>query len=428
MQTRPPAISSHKSAVLLGCALASLVSAAPVIATTVSLFIVPVSQEFGWDRSQFPLAIMAAAWVGGLCAPLAGRVIDRLGAKTVMLFGIAVFALANVLLAFADGSRLQTYALYMLLGSSSSFSGTIGVTKIISGLFQEGRGKALGVSLGIGVGLGSALTPLLTEFFIHNYGWRAAYVALGAMVFLVAFPAVLFLAPAHTPSPMMASQGNANLPDGLSVGQAARTREFWLLALLIISNGFAAGSISGHWVPMQTERGVAIGLATALLSAFGIVKIAAQIGGGVLLDRIQSPRLALLILVPVLTAAAAFAFGSGPPSIVVAALLFGLGEGAELGLIPYLLGRYFGLRRFGEIAGWMAAASIISAGLGNVGMGRLFDLTGDYQFGLYCAVGYAALAMAAAAGLGPYRYAIMLGAKPDGTVPARPAVAAPFER
>lgn len=391
-------------AILLGCALASMVSAAPVIATTVSLFIVPVSTEFGWDRSQFPLAIMAAAWVGGLAAPIAGRVIDRFGARRVMLVGIVAFALANAAISLADGSRLRTYVLYMILGASSSFSGYVGITKIISAWFEESRGRALGISLGLGIGLGSALTPFLVQFIIQNHGWRAAYQALGVTVFVIGFPAIFFLAPSRAP---VRSISHSHVPGheaGLTAAEATRTREFWLLLLLIVFNGFVAGSISGHWVPVHIERGVSVTLATLLLSAFGMIKIAGQVGGGVLLDRIQTPRTALLILTPLTVAAATFALGAGAQPMIIAALLFGLGEGAELGLVPYLASRYFGLKRFGEIAGWLTAASIISAGLGNLTMGRLFDATGGYQMGLYCAAGCAIAVFLAASALGPYRF------------------------
>ncbi len=153
------------------------------------------------------------------------------------------------------------------------------------------------------------------------------------------------------------------------------------------------------------ERGVSVATAAGLLSAFGLVKVGAQLGGGILLDRIQTPRIALLFLAPVAAGVAIFALADGAPAMTAAALLFGLGEGAELGLLPFLVGRYFGMRRFGEVMGWLLAANIPVSGLANVAMGMLFDVTGDYGAGLVglcCAVTVAVIATAA---LRPYRYA-----------------------
>lgn len=383
-----------------------MVSAAPVIATTVSVFIVPISREFGWGRAEFPLAIMAAAWVGGLAAPLGGRALDRLGTKPVMIAGAVLFGLANIMIAFSDGVRLHTYPLYMLLGAASSFTGTFGVNKIVSVHFPETRGKALGLALGGGVGLGSAITPLLVQHFVQHEGWREAYIALGILVIAVTAPAVLFLTP-NTISPTdAAGDPEAGRAPGLTARQAFRTSEFWLLLGLTIFNGFAAAMISGHWIPMQTERGVSIGLATALLSGFGLIKVFAQLGGGILLDRFQTPKLAMMILVPVFISACAYALAQGPTMVITAALLFGLGEGAELGLLPYLISRYFGVARFAEIYGYFAAAAIISGGLGNVTMGRIYDVTGGYGSGLGVGAALLLLAIAAAAFLGPYRFAL----------------------
>jgi len=396
----------RRAVVLSAGALASMVSAGPMIGGTISLFILPVSREFGWARSVFPMAILGAACVGGLVAPLAGRAIDRLGARSVMLAGLLVFGLAHVLLAFSDGSRLCTFAVYMLLGASSSFSGTIGVTKFISALFHANRGRALGLSVGVGAGLGAAVTPLIAETIIHAEGWRAAYLALGVYVWILAIPVVWFLFPRVD---VKAEPSAVAMPSdiGLSFHEALRTREFWLLLALIVFNGLAVGGITGHWAPIQVEQGVSLAVATGLLSAFGLIKVAAQFAGGVLLDNVQSPKMALVILTPVVLGVALFAFGSGLPALTTASVLFGLGEGAELGLVPYLISRYFGLRRFGEVLGYLSAAFILSSGLSNVLMGWFFDLTGNYRTGLTLATGAVALAAVAASALGPYRFALI---------------------
>ena len=80
-----------------------------------------------------------------------------------------------------------------------------------------------------------------------------------------------------------------------------------------------------------------------------------------MLDRFQTPRLAFLFLVPVCLGILAFAATDNTRIIVLGAVLFGLGEGAENALLPYLAGRYFGLPRLAEVFGYFAAAAIIGA-------------------------------------------------------------------
>jgi MFS family permease len=386
--------------------LASMVSVAPVIATTVSVFIVPISKEFGWGRTQFPLIILVTGVVAAAITPFAGRVLDRFGTKPVMIAGATVFALANVLASFNDGVVWHGYLIYILLGSSGSFTGIFGVNKIVSVWFSKTRGRALGVSIGLGVGLGAALTPLLTQYFIQNGGWRVAYIALGAAVFIVTVPSVLFLTP-NTKSARSDADKSAQDGAQLSIPQVIRMREFWQLIVLAAANAFATGGTMGHWIPIQTGRGMSITLATVLLSSFGLLKMFAQVGGGLLLDRIQTPRVALIFLLPVAVGIIIIAAAHDPSFVVVGAVLFGLGEGAENALLPYLVGRYFGVGRLAEIFGYVAMALIISSSTGLVVMGRIFDVTGGYGAGLWVNTASIVIAIFAAASLGAYRYGLV---------------------
>jgi MFS family permease len=390
---------------LLGGTLISMVSAAPIIATTISVFLMPLSKEFGWGRTQFPVIILTSGLIAGALTPLAGRVLDRVGTKPVMVAGSVVFALGNVLAANGDGVVWHEFLIYMLIGSSASFTGAFGVNKIVSVWFAEGRGRALGLTTGLGVGLGAAMTPLLTQYFVQHGGWREAYYALAAAILLLSVPAVLFLTP-DTRSARAATELPAPDAEGLSIGEVMRTREFWLLMLLTVANGFATGGTMGHWIPIQTGHGLTIGLATALLSGFGLLKIVAQVGGGAMLDRFQTPRLAFMFLVPVTLGIVTVAVTGNPAIVIVGAVLFGLGEGAENALLPYLASRYFGVKRLAEVFGYIAAAMIISGASGNVVMGRIFDVTGSYSVGLWINVASILVSGLAAALLGPYRFAL----------------------
>lgn len=392
-----------RAKILFAAVLAAMVSAAPMLIPA-SLFMLPVSQEFGWSRSVFPMALMASACAGGLASPIAGWLVDRLGARPVMLAGLLALGLSHLALAISDGSLGWTFAAFITLGAASSFSGAIGITRVISVAFSEGRARALASSLGVGAGIGGAITPILSQAAIANYGWRVGYLALGAYAWILAIPAVWLLFPRGRTD--MPQESGSEPSDGLTLRETLRVREFWLLVVLVAFNAVGVGGILGHWSPLLVDRGLTVTAAAGLLSAVGLVKVVGQLGGGWLLDRVQTPRMAPLIIAPVALGVATFAFGTGWAPLAAGSFLFGLGEGAELGLLSYLVSRYFGLRRFGEVLGWLVAISIFINGSSNVLMGALFDMTSSYQKGLYLLTSSLAIALLAAACLGPYRYGV----------------------
>ena len=100
------------------------------------------------------------------------------------------------------------------------------------------------------------------------------------------------------------------------------------------------------------------------------------------------------------------ALGHTISSALIAAPLVGLGLGAEVDLVAYLSSRYFGLRSYGAIFGWIWAVFSVSGGLGAYLMGFGFDKTGSYVvplIGFFCA---AVLATLLVLSLGPYRYRV----------------------
>jgi MFS family permease len=129
---------------------------------------------------------------------------------------------------------------------------------------------------------------------------------------------------------------------------------------------------------------------------------------GYLLDRFFAPRVAAFLFGGVALGVALLGTGHTIWLAYFAALLVGLGIGAEVDIIGYLTGRYFGLRSFGEIFGWIWAVFGVSGGLGAYLMGIGFDKTGSYAVplaGFFCAALGATLLMTR---LGPYRYRVRL--------------------
>ena len=140
---------------------------------TMGLFVVPVTQEFGWSRSEFQLSLLFSTGMGVLTSPLIGLLIHRHGARMVALFGLAGLSLAFLLPAFATGQLWQFYAAYAAMALLGA--GTIPVTwtTAVTTNFHRQRGLALGLVLS-GTGLCAVLVPPAIAWVLTHYGWRVA--------------------------------------------------------------------------------------------------------------------------------------------------------------------------------------------------------------------------------------------------------------
>ena len=128
-----------------------------------------------------------------------------------------------------------------------------------------------------------------------------------------------------------------------------------------------------------------------------------QVPAGYLLDRFFAPYVAVFFFCGSALGIVLFWSGVVGGLAFVAAMLVGLGQGAEFDILPYAISRYFGLRAFGEIYGYTFAAVTLGAAVGPLMMGVSFDATGSYSLAL---ISFAVASFTAAGlmlGLGPYR-------------------------
>ena len=285
-------------------------------------------------------------------------------------------------------------------------------SKVISHWFDKRRGLALGLAMA-GVGLGTLIMPSLAQALIATVGWRQAYVLFGLMVIVVSIPVVgLFLQ--ETPQMMGlqpdgkagARAGGAKPNDqtqGLSCREARHTATFWLMTGAF---SLMAASINGcilHLVPMLTDRGVSAQSAAFAASSFGGALLVGRVGTGYLLDRFFAPHVAACFFFGPALGLSLLWSGAAGGLAFVAAIFVGLGLGAEVDLIAYLVGRYFGLRAFGEIYSCIFAAFVLAGGVGPLLMGSGFDETGSYSSVLGIFVVATLSAVGLVTQLGPYR-------------------------
>lgn len=385
--------------VVLGAVMGLIVGNGPLMQFSFGVFLKPLTDSFGSDRATISGALLVGLVLTGLFTPLAGRLVDRFGVRAVALPAIVLFSIALASLALVPQSPYAFIAMYGLTGIIAAGQTPLPYAKAVAGAFEHRRGLALGVSMA-GVGLGTAIVPQIAQALITAFGWRFAYVGLGAFTFVCAFPAVYaFL---REPLPLSALAA-AQVP-GLTGREALGTKQFWYLAIIFFAVAAASAGTIAHVVPILTDHGVPPQIATSAISTAGLALIAGRLLAGYLLDRIFAPYVALvLFLVPLLGICLIY-FATTPVLAITATVCVGLGLGAEVDLIAFLLSRYLGMRSFGEIYGYLFAVFMLGSGLGPFLMGLSFTRTGSYGTAI---VGFAiglVLASALILLFGPYRY------------------------
>jgi len=151
---------------------------------------------------------------------------------------------------------------------------------------------------------------------------------------------------------------------GMTLGEASRTRQYWLMIITFFLIGFVVQSIILHLVPLLTGRGVSPMRAALAQSVLFLALTTGRLITGWLMDRFFAPRVALAFLIAPIVGIVMLALGVNEWLAVVSALLVGLAVGAEVDVLAYLTGRYFGAKHFAAVYGSFYGIYSLSGGIG----------------------------------------------------------------
>ncbi|WP_324696257.1 MFS transporter [Novosphingobium aerophilum] len=353
-----------------------------VLLAGTGLFMEPLSKEFGWSRSLLSAGPGLATFITAILSPFYGVLIDKLGSRKLALPGLVAVMAATCTFAFANGSKVQWIALWLVFGVLlTSIKSTIW-TAAVASVFDKGRGLALGFTVA-GTALAQAIVPPLGNFLIDEVGWRGAFVWFGlGWGGLSLLLCVLFLYDAHDRAARRGetgvSRGGAHLP-GLTRKEALRSRPLWQVAISTFVVMLLTMGLGIHLFPILTESGMSRTNAAWLSSLTGVAGIIGKLATGALLDRFRPNWIGGLTMG--VTAVTFFlltvAMGS-TAAIVFALLVNGYAAGTKMQICAYLTAGYAGMRSFGAIYGMMSAIVALASGLGPLIAGAIYDYSGGY--------------------------------------------------
>ena len=389
--------------VVFATAASTSYAARPLMSVAVlSVFMVPMTETFGWSRGLFAGAVSLGGVAAVLISPAVGRLIDRYGSGLMLAITSAVAGACATGLS-AVSQPWAFYALYV--PGRAVFAGPLelATSTAVSNWFIRRRSVALAL-LEVTHGTGLAAMPLVAQQLITAWGWRSAWSCLGwytmavgivpALLFMARRPEDMHLEPDPAPRRAGAEEGVSakgaerderrrgvrdTVEHQFTLRQAIHTRAFWVLAVFSASGFMVQAGVSLHQVAHYIHQGLTGPAAAVMASVFA----AAQVPGGLLWSAMtrRLPVRVVLALSGVCVALGAVgtSVSSTFPGGVLSAGVIGAGVGGLHLLLRLAWADYYGRQHLGTIRGITLPAQIGGQAIGPVTAGFVFDATGSYE-------------------------------------------------
>jgi MFS family permease len=349
------------------------------------VFLKPVLNEFGWTRAAISGAYSLNMILAGALGIVAGRLSDKIGPRIVLTVGGILIGLGYLLMSRVT-SIWQIYLFFGVLVSVGEGGMFVPLMSTVARWFVKGRGLVSGIAVS-GVAFGIIVMPLLSNLLISNYSWRTSYIVLGftAIVSIGIVAQFMKRAPnQQRNTEYTAREVSMNTPSlqvrGLSLWEALRTRRFLTACVIFLFFGFGVHTIMVHIVAHATDIGFSPTTAAMVLSITGFVSAGGKIAMGGLGDKIGNRNTVIIICILAALAFLWLRFAGELWMLYLFAIVFGISYGGFSTLQSPLIADLFGLRSHGAIFGSVAFAGSVGSALGSLVAGRIFDITGSYNW------------------------------------------------
>ena len=377
--------------VVLGCACcASFARQGPAVAT-LSIFVVPMTAEFGWSSSEISGAVSLGGVLAAIASPILGPLVDRHGARAMLCCAVLITGVASLLLSLTP-SLLVFYLLFCLARMNFAGPFDLGIYGAVNNWFVQLRPLANSI-ITVALMVGLTAMPLIAHASIERGGWRLGWIAVGATVLVVGFIPT-FLLMSRRPEDLRLSpdgdrargiNGNEKLSfrePTFTRGEAVRTRAFWMLLLFTALGYPVQAGASLHQAPHLLERGLEPTEAAIAVSLFSAVTGVSGFILGIVIRRVGIRR--SLALSGLFLALGCWAMIGIETSIdaYISAIVFGIGLGGLLTIPPIAWADYFGRRNFSSIRSVALTVQVTAQASGPLISGALRDWSGTYVLSL----------------------------------------------
>jgi sugar phosphate permease len=376
------------------CAAAVFIGFAAVGArNSFGVFVVPMSEEFGWSRFTISVAAALGVLVNGVSQPFMGRIFDHTGGRKLMLFSLLVVGCATAMLALTFHILYLAFMFGIVVSMAQAGSANTNTSALLSRWFKRRRATAISIN-SAAISLGGMVMVPFSMYLLQATTWRIAWIGLG-MIVLSALPlAYLFLHerpeqrglyPDGDPAPSKDIPNGRGRPatgplEAERWQDSFRTAPIWQMAGSYFVCGTTTFVLSVHFIPFAIEdRGISGSSAAFIFGYMMFLNIFGALGAGLLSDKLGGTKnwlalayfmrgIAYIVLLTVDSVAGLWIFAS----------IAGFSWVATPVLTSSLTADVYGLKALGTISGitfmfhqFGGFGSVLLAGL-------LFDITGSY--------------------------------------------------
>ena len=349
-----------------------------------SVFLLPISQSLGWDRSEVVSIYSLTALCAGLSAPLIGRLFDRSGPRTVFALGLSV--LGSSLLAAAYAQQLWQFqiAVGACFGFAVACIGNVPNALLLGRWF----GKRLPLAMSIfysATGAGVLVMLPLTQLLIDHIEWRGAYRLLGIVALALLVPTMLLpwrVISSGSPHLDKPQKQDDLIEDGWTLLSAMRHHAFWALfgtffftaiGMFSITPQVVAYLVDAGFPPLQAATAWGFSGVALLVGMIGISWLDGVIGRRPSILFSYSCSLIGIVMLWLLQWYPSYALLTG------FVICFGSMIGSRGPLLSATAMKIFRGKRVGTIYGAITFGSGLGGALGSWSGGLLHDWTQSYN-------------------------------------------------
>ncbi|MEH2608522.1 MFS transporter [Bradyrhizobium sp. AZCC 1693] len=348
-----------------------------------TVFLKPISENFGWDRAQV-VSVYSLTWLaGGLTAPVVGRLFDRYGPRSVYSLGLLLLGGAFLVASQAQALWQFQLSVGLAVGIGIAFIGNVPNSILLGRWFGPRLPTAMAVVYSA-AGAGVLVLLPASQILIDHFGWRGAYqifgiAALGLLAPLLLLPWRLF----STGSPHIAKKADPDFVDGgWTLASAMRHHAFWALfatffftavGMYALAAQIVAYLIDAGFPPLQAATAWGFSGVVLLFGMLGVTQLDAVIG--------RRPSVLLSYAISIVGIILLWLLQYYPNFWLLAAFVvtFGSMIGSRGPLITATAMKIFRGERVGTIYGTISIGSGLGSGLGAWAGGLIHDWTHSYD-------------------------------------------------
>ena len=366
-------------------------------AQVIGVFLVPMTEDLGWTRSEFVLASSLGFGVGAIAGIFIGPLIDRYGARPIMLIGTTISGLALVAVSQVE----ELWQFILVRGALTQVGlfmiGPFVVNTTLSKWFVINRGRVIALA-SLGTSIGGIVPPLVLTPIVDRAGWEAGWIVMGIATLVLMYPSSLvmrrqpedygLLPDGKTGDEEQTVRELAQLEevrrdfaDSYTRGEALRTRAMWLLVFGFAFAVAAVAIVYSHVIPFMTDVGYTRSQAAFAFAVQGAFALVSKFFWAWVMQK-HSPRILTVLTIAMMGVSMAFLIPAADASLgalLVVFALFGFGIGGMFPLFDFVWAWYFGRRHIGAVRSMGFPISVMIAVTGPILTGVYYDSVGDYR-------------------------------------------------